>query len=440
MIHTPTLTATKWWIGGAAESATHSTVFANLVVDGKRYGVKPFVVQLRDPETFTLMPGVNIGDCGTKMGRNAIDNGWIQFTHVRIPRTNMLMKYTKVTRDGKLTEPPMAQLAYGALIFGRVSIIRESAECAKKAVTIAIRYGCVRRQFGGHGGYETKIIDYQTHQQRLVPLLALTYAMTFGAMEVSSIYENLMHMLETTKPTDPNMAQTIDALKETHATSAGLKAFCTWKTLELIEHCRQSLGGLGYSSYAGLASLFQDFAVQCTWEGDNTVLTLQTGRYLISCVRDRTKGKKVPDGVGFLNEVPAILTKTCSYSDISDLSAIAEAFNVTTANFAVNAARAYQELLAKGLSEDDAQLQCGVQKSAAAKMHCTGYLFHRFRDAVAKAPRGVVPVLTDLCKLYGLSAIKENAGSFLQYGYLKPAQMKDVDSKVCIFNIHIVTF
>lgn len=67
IIHTPTLTATKWWIGGAAESATHATVFANLVVDGKRYGVKPFVVPLRDLETFVLLPGIAIGDCGSKM-------------------------------------------------------------------------------------------------------------------------------------------------------------------------------------------------------------------------------------------------------------------------------------------------------------------------------------------------------------------------------------
>lgn len=99
VIHSPTLTSTKFWIGGAAESATHSTVYANMVVDGKNYGVKPFVVQLRNQETFDLLPGINIGDCGHKMGRNEIDNGWIKFTNVRIPRTNMLMKYTQVKKD-----------------------------------------------------------------------------------------------------------------------------------------------------------------------------------------------------------------------------------------------------------------------------------------------------------------------------------------------------
>lgn len=342
----------------------------------------------------------------------------------------MLMRYTKVSREGKVSEPPMAQLAYGALIFGRTAIARESAECAKKALTIAIRYGCVRRQFGGKGGYESKIIDYQTHQQRLLPQLALTFAMAFATMELGKIYENQIKMLAETKITDPNMSKVIDSLKETHATTAGLKALCTWRTLDMIEQCRQSLGGLGYSSYAGLASLFQDFAVQCTWEGDNTVLTLQTGRYLIGCVRERAKGKKLPDGVGYLNHLPTILTKTCTGNDISELNTIKEAFYVTNANLAVAAAKAYQEQLAKGLADDDAQLQCGLQKAAVAKIHVLGYMFDRFHDAATRAPTGLATVLTDLCKLYGLSMIKENAGSFLQYGYFKPAQMADIDAKI----------
>ena len=48
VIHTPHLGATKWWIGGAASTATHAAVFAQLIVDGKRHGVKTFITQLRD--------------------------------------------------------------------------------------------------------------------------------------------------------------------------------------------------------------------------------------------------------------------------------------------------------------------------------------------------------------------------------------------------------
>ena len=75
IINTPNLNATKWWIGGAAHSATHSAVYARLIINGKDYGVKTFVVQLRDPLSFSNMPGVTIGDIGKKMGRDGIDNG-----------------------------------------------------------------------------------------------------------------------------------------------------------------------------------------------------------------------------------------------------------------------------------------------------------------------------------------------------------------------------
>jgi len=116
-------------------------VFAQLIVDGKSYGVKSFLVQLRDPVTFALRPGINIGDCGAKMvlprasppcckrstlttvalaadrcrprqGRHGIDNGFIQFTNVRIPRTNMLMKHTQVCAMRMHIIVPVALGAY----------------------------------------------------------------------------------------------------------------------------------------------------------------------------------------------------------------------------------------------------------------------------------------------------------------------------------------
>jgi acyl-CoA oxidase len=146
-------------------------------------------------------------------------------------------------------------------------MVKESADMAKKALIIAIRYGLIRRQFSSTPNeQETKILDYGTHQMRLIPLLAATFAMTFCAQEVGKIYDHLMARMERITPNDPDIQKIIESLKETHATSAGLKAYCTWFALNLIEQCRQSVGGLGYSSYVGLSTMYQDFAVQCTWE------------------------------------------------------------------------------------------------------------------------------------------------------------------------------
>lgn len=63
----------------------------------------------------------------------------------------------------------------------------------------------------------------------------------------------------------------------------------------------------------------------------------------------------------------------------------------------------------------------------AAKMHSYGYLFHRFKDAVGKAPPSLVTILTKLCQLYGLYNIVENSGAFLQYEYFNSLQVYFID-------------
>ncbi|KAF9138338.1 fatty-acyl coenzyme A oxidase [Mortierella sp. GBA39] len=438
IIHTPTITATKWWIGGAAHTATHTVVFAQLIVRGKRYGTKSFIVQLRDTRTYVLMPGINIGDIGKKMGRDGIDNGWIQFTNVRIPRTNMLMKHTKVSRAGEVKEPPMAQLTYGALIQGRVAMVVDSGNIAKKAVTIAGRYAAVRRQFQSspHDVQETKLIDYAIHQYRLMPLLAQAYAFHFTGVETQKLYDNLMDKLESTKPGDASMQDTLDTLKETHATSAGLKAFCTWSTLSAIEACRQTLGGHGYSAYTGLATTYNDFAVHCTWEGDNTILTLQSGRYLVSCYREALAGKAQPEGVSYLNHLDTLLNLGCgakTNEDILNFDIIQEAWGVVTANVVKKAGDDFEVSLKAGMSPEAAYEECSQARLAAAKIHSFGYIFRRFAQAVKAAPEGLRPILAKVCFLYGLYSIEQNAGFFLQYRYFTPSQMDFVRSQVNVF-------
>jgi acyl-CoA oxidase len=91
----------KFWIGGASKSATVSAVFANLIIDGKNEGPNVFIVPLRNKKTYNVLPGIIIGDCGKKVGQENIDNGFIIFNNVRIPRENLLNRMSNVTREGK---------------------------------------------------------------------------------------------------------------------------------------------------------------------------------------------------------------------------------------------------------------------------------------------------------------------------------------------------
>ncbi|KXZ46313.1 hypothetical protein GPECTOR_45g183 [Gonium pectorale] len=73
-----------------------------------RVRVHAFVVPLRDEGGNTL-PGVEIRDCGYKVGLNGIDNGAIRFTHVRVPRANLLDRFASVDKSGRYSSPLSSQ-------------------------------------------------------------------------------------------------------------------------------------------------------------------------------------------------------------------------------------------------------------------------------------------------------------------------------------------
>jgi hypothetical protein len=68
---------------------------ARLFIKGKDYGPHAFVVPIRDMHTHLPLPGIKVGDIGPKFGYNGVDNGFLSFNHVRVPRDNMLMRFAK---------------------------------------------------------------------------------------------------------------------------------------------------------------------------------------------------------------------------------------------------------------------------------------------------------------------------------------------------------
>jgi acyl-CoA oxidase len=50
-MNSPTTGSMKFWIGAAAQLANISAIWAQLVVNGKKYGPHPFVVPIRNSKT-----------------------------------------------------------------------------------------------------------------------------------------------------------------------------------------------------------------------------------------------------------------------------------------------------------------------------------------------------------------------------------------------------
>lgn len=108
---------------------------AQLYTNSRCHGPHPFIVQLRDLETHKPLKGyafvvdkletslkfyrIQVGDIGPKFGINGSDNGFLLFDHYRIPRKNMLMRFSKVNPCGQYVAPKHAKLGFGSMVFVR---------------------------------------------------------------------------------------------------------------------------------------------------------------------------------------------------------------------------------------------------------------------------------------------------------------------------------
>ncbi|EMG50426.1 Acyl-coenzyme A oxidase 4 [Candida maltosa Xu316] len=436
VINTPHIGATKWWIGGAAHSATHCSVYARLVVDGKDYGVKTFVVPLRD-SNHDLMPGVTVGDIGAKMGRDGIDNGWIQFSNVRIPRFFMLQKFCKVSAEGEVVLPPLEQLSYSALLGGRVMMVLDSYRMLARVSTIALRYAIGRRQFKGDNvdqndpnALETQLIDYPLHQKRLFPYLAAAYVVSTGALKVEHTIQSTLATLDAAVENNDTTAifKSIDDMKSLFIDSGSLKATTTWLAAEAIDQCRQACGGHGYSSYNGFAKAFNDWVVQCTWEGDNNVLSLSVGKPIIKqIIGIEDSGKTVRGSTAFLNQVKDFTGSNASKvvlnntSDLNDINKVIKSIEVAIIRLAHEAA-----ISVRKESLDFA----GAELVQISKLKAHHYLLTEFVKRVGEFEhKELVPFLNTIGRLYSATVVLDKfAGVFLTFNVASPQAITDLAS------------
>jgi acyl-CoA oxidase len=280
LIESSGILATKWWIGGAGETATHAVVLTNL----EGAGLAWFIVNLRDPKTGQLVQGVEAGHLGPKAGRNGLDSGWIRFSSVRVPRSQLLSRFLDFGSDGTIRSKPKTQhLAYNTLIGERLQALSEAASSAGQCAVIATRYALLRRQ----GPSNTQIIDFQVQHTTLLSILCSSIVLT-------SVHAVLM---PTWDETIPKAAAAPALAADWHSTAACLKAFWCWWSLESVEQSRRSLGGHAFSSFNAVAGIWGDSTVLTTGGGDNYVLAQQSSRYLI---KTYATGRKFGSSVGYL--------------------------------------------------------------------------------------------------------------------------------------------
>lgn len=427
VIHTPHLGARKDYIGNAALHAQMATVFAQLVIEDEGYGVHAFLVPIRNQQG-AIMSGVSIEDDGHKIGLQGVDNGRIVFNQVRVPRENLLDRFGQVSAEGEYTSPinnPGRRFfqMLSTLVMGRISISSAANEMSKVGLAIAVRYAEGRRQFGPTGGKEVPILDYQTYQRRLFPHLATAYALTFANKDLVKL------LLEDKE----------EQRRELEGMAAGLKVYASWHAIESLQVCRESCGGQGYLSVNRFGKLKADVDVFSTFEGSNPVLLQLVAKGLLTEYRHQFTGNKffgivrllTKQATTVLTEQNPLTTRNVDPDHLRDPEFHLAALRYREDSLLVSAAKRLKSRLDRKMDSFLAFNQCQDHLVTLASAHIERIVLESFQKGVESSPEGEIrDILGKLCTLFALTRIQNDAGWFLEAGYLESSKSKAIRKQI----------
>jgi acyl-CoA oxidase len=442
VVNSPTPTARKDYIGGAAQTARMAAVFAQLITheggEPVNHGVHCVLVPIRD-ENGNDLPGVTTSDCDYKGGLPGVDNGRIVFDNVRVPRENLLNRYGDVAEDGTYTSPienPNRRFftMLGTLIRGRVTVGGSGAAAARVALDIATRYALQRKQFSAPDGDEVLIMDYLVHQRRLLPLIARSYALQFAQNELVA----KCHELQSADNPDA------EEQRELEARAAGLKAANTWHASRSIQEAREACGGAGYLAENRLIGLRGDIDVFTTFEGDNHVLTQLVAKELLTAYADDVKGMSPVEWVRFAaNTVGTRVMKRTAAETImqtildtrQDNEEEGSLFNRGTQvqmfedreEYLLSSVARRLQSKSKEMSAFDAFNSVQDHVLHTAQAHIDRIVLEAFVAGIdACEDEEARRILGMVCDLYALSVIEEDKAWYIEHRFLSTERAKAV--------------
>ncbi len=427
IVHTPTRQAGKEYIGNALHGQL-ATVFAQLQVGEEHYGVHAVLVPLRD-SSGAVLEGIEVEDCGYKMGLNGIDNGRIWFDQVRVPRENLLNRFGNISDSGQYSSPidnPAKRFftMLGTLVGGRICVGMGALSAAKASLTIAIKYALQRRQFGADSqGPETLIMEYPTHQRRLLIPLAKTYAIHFATQYLVNRYQNA----------DESEVREIETL------AAGLKAYSTSFANLTIQECREACGGKGYLWENQIGSYKSDADIFATFEGDNTVLLQLVAKGLLSSFKEEFGGGGFMAAIRYLTsqvgdsmtQINPIYKRKTDAEHLHDHGFHKHAFEFRERKVLFALGSRMRTMFRKRITPYDVFMRVQMHMITLANAYIERVVLEQFQAVLKQYEDSeVFEKLDELYQLFALSTIESNKGWYLEHDYMEGVKTKAIRRRV----------
>ncbi len=427
VIHTPGKNDNKEYIGNALHSKMAS-VFAQLIVNGKNKGVHAILVPLRNKK-HDVLEGITIVDNGYKLGLNGVDNGKIWFNQVKVPVDNLLDKYGRIDDEGnyesEIKNPNKRFFTMlGTLVGGRICVAKGALAAAKMSLTIAVKHALQRRQFNDSlKVQEDLLLDYPTHQLRLIPKIATSY-----------VYHIVLQ-----KAMESYALNTSDDKRKIETQVAGLKACITWFATKAIQECREACGGKGYLLENRIADLKNDSDIFTTFEGDNTVLLQLAAKGVLSDFRSELNAGDFVSVLKLLRTrfSDKLATINPAYSNKTDKAHLynpkfhLHAMDYRLRRLTDTAAMRIRGYIKKGVPSYQAFLKVQTHLLEVGKAYSEVLAMKWYYDFVSKQSNGKYKdLLYQLGALHGLSIIRKDATWYLEQGYLSSTKSKAIRQRV----------
>lgn len=151
VIRTPNEGAKKNWISQGL-CADKSVVVADLRMGNKSFGPHAFLIDLRKDGNLT--PGVTVGDMGRKTVGNDLDNAWIAFDAVEVPKSSLLNRFADIESGQyvqKVKGMPVFHMIGQRLFTGRVAVAQAAHEFRQSLFKTTRRYTDDKRVWSPSG-------------------------------------------------------------------------------------------------------------------------------------------------------------------------------------------------------------------------------------------------------------------------------------------------
>lgn len=200
-----------------------------------------------------------------------------------------------------------------------------------------------------------------------------------------------------------------------HAMTCCLKAVTTADAAAGVETCRLACGGHGYMASSNFSINYGLVTAASTYEGENTVLLLQTARYLIKAWNAAVSGQSLTPTVEYLGMVLRIKNPRFERS----IAGIIEAFQYTAGKMIQIGNDNIERRKKTGATHEEAVNATSIELAQASDMHCRAFIIDSSYKAINALAGELSPalanVLTDILELYTVDNTLQNLKYLMRF-------------------------